>query len=161
MFFIRDPIKFPSLNRSHKRNPRTHRPDANMVSRPSEMLLVSHGAHADSSIVLGVCRNASWWVTWYYADLNSFHNSSPEGFHQIIQLFSDRGTPASLRHMNAYSGHTYKLTTAVSSYCCFILATAFLAAANFGGIRMEALDTSSSTLRQIRGCVTSLERRLK
>ncbi|EZF31746.1 hypothetical protein H101_04660 [Trichophyton interdigitale H6] len=79
MFFIRDPIKFPSLNRSHKRNPRTHRPDANMVSRPSEMF---------------------------------FHNSSPEGFHQIIQLFSDRGTPASLRHMNAYSGHTYKLTTA-------------------------------------------------
>ncbi|EFE39709.1 hypothetical protein TRV_05583, partial [Trichophyton verrucosum HKI 0517] len=43
---------------------------------------------------------------------NSFHNSSPEGFHQLLHLFSDRGTPASLRHMNAYSGHTYKLTTA-------------------------------------------------
>ncbi|BCR85433.1 uncharacterized protein ACHE_20891A [Aspergillus chevalieri] len=25
-----------------------------------------------------------------------------------MHLFSDRGTPASLRHMNAYSGHTYK-----------------------------------------------------
>lgn len=29
-----------------------------------------------------------------------------------MHLFSDRGTPASLRHMNAYSGHTYKFTTA-------------------------------------------------
>ncbi|KAK5960613.1 catalase T PWA37_002040 [Arxiozyma heterogenica] len=28
--------------------------------------------------------------------------------HQIIQLFSDRGTPRSYRHMNGYSGHTYK-----------------------------------------------------
>jgi catalase len=32
VFFVRDPIKFPSLNRSHKRNPRTHRPDPNMAS---------------------------------------------------------------------------------------------------------------------------------
>lgn len=31
-FFVRDPIKFPSMNRSHKRHPRTHRPDPNMVS---------------------------------------------------------------------------------------------------------------------------------
>lgn len=28
--------------------------------------------------------------------------------HQLVQLFSDRGTPASYRHMNGYSGHTYK-----------------------------------------------------
>lgn len=28
--------------------------------------------------------------------------------HQLMQLFSDRGTPASYRHMNGYSGHTYK-----------------------------------------------------
>ena len=27
-----------------------------------------------------------------------------------MQLFSDRGTPYSYRHMNGYSGHTYKLT---------------------------------------------------
>lgn len=32
-FFVRDPIKFPSMNRSHKRHPKTHRPDPNMVSR--------------------------------------------------------------------------------------------------------------------------------
>lgn len=30
VFFIRDPAKFPSLNRSHKRHPRTHAPDATM-----------------------------------------------------------------------------------------------------------------------------------
>lgn len=30
VFFIRDPIKFPSLNRSHKRNPRTHIHDPDM-----------------------------------------------------------------------------------------------------------------------------------
>ncbi|KAM0260173.1 hypothetical protein ACHAQJ_002939 [Trichoderma viride] len=30
VFFVRDPIKFPSVNRSHKRNPRTNLPDANM-----------------------------------------------------------------------------------------------------------------------------------
>ncbi|GLI74388.1 catalase A [Penicillium ochrochloron] len=30
VFFVRDPIKFPSMNRSHKRHPQTHLPDANM-----------------------------------------------------------------------------------------------------------------------------------
>ncbi|KAF7712340.1 Catalase [Penicillium ucsense] len=38
-----------------------------------------------------------------------FHAGNPEGFHEILHLFSDRGTPASLRHINAYSGHTYSL----------------------------------------------------
>lgn len=32
-----------------------------------------------------------------------------------MHLFSDRGTPASLRHMNAYSGHTYKFTKNVGT----------------------------------------------
>ncbi|KAL1850301.1 catalase A [Paecilomyces lecythidis] len=73
VFFVRDPLKFPSLNRSHKRNPQTHLPDPNMF--------------------------------W------DFHVGNPEGIHELIHLFSDRGTPASLRHMNAYSGHTYKFTT--------------------------------------------------
>ncbi|PYI09600.1 putative catalase [Aspergillus sclerotiicarbonarius CBS 121057] len=78
VFFVRDPIKFPSLNRSHKRHPRTHRPDPNMF--------------------------------W------DFHTANPEGIHQIMHLFSDRGTPASLRHMNAYSGHTYKFTKEDGSF---------------------------------------------
>ncbi|KAL3470501.1 catalase-domain-containing protein [Aspergillus californicus] len=73
VFFIRDPIKFPSMNRSHKRHPQSHLPDANMF--------------------------------W------DFHAGNPEGFHQLMHLFSDRGTPASLRNINAYTGHTYKFTT--------------------------------------------------
>ena len=32
-----------------------------------------------------------------------------ESIHQVMQLFSDRGTPYSYRHMNGYSGHTFKL----------------------------------------------------
>lgn len=32
-----------------------------------------------------------------------------EGIHALMLLFSDRGTPKSIRHVNAYSGHTYKL----------------------------------------------------
>jgi catalase len=31
-------------------------------------------------------------------------------------LFSDRGTPASVRHVNGYSGHTYKLTKEDGSF---------------------------------------------
>ncbi|KAI5951487.1 CTA1 [Candida jiufengensis] len=34
--------------------------------------------------------------------------SNPESVHQVCILFSDRGTPASYREMNGYSGHTYK-----------------------------------------------------
>ncbi|KAJ5033974.1 catalase A [Penicillium rubens] len=36
VFFIRDPIKFPSLNRSHKRHPQSHLPDATMLMSPEE-----------------------------------------------------------------------------------------------------------------------------
>ncbi|KAI0536733.1 catalase [Xylaria digitata] len=31
-----------------------------------------------------------------------------ESIHQVMHLLSDRGTPYSYRHMNGYSGHTYK-----------------------------------------------------
>lgn len=48
--------------------------------------------------------------------LDSFHVGNPEGIHQLMQLFSDRGTPASLRHINAYSGHTYKFTKEVTAF---------------------------------------------
>jgi len=33
-----------------------------------------------------------------------------EAIHQVMTLFSDRGTPYSYRHMHGYSGHTYKFT---------------------------------------------------
>ncbi len=36
-----------------------------------------------------------------------FWSLSPESLHQVTILFSDRGTPASYRHMNGYGSHTY------------------------------------------------------
>lgn len=78
VFFVRDPIKFPSLNRSHKRHPRTNLPDADMF--------------------------------W------DFHVGNPEGIHEMLHLFSDRGTPRSIRMMNAYSGHTYTFTKEDGSF---------------------------------------------
>ncbi|KAI9790425.1 MAG: peroxisomal catalase A [Piccolia ochrophora] len=36
--------------------------------------------------------------------------------HQVMQLFSDRGTPYSYRNMNGYSGHTYKFTQPDGSF---------------------------------------------
>lgn len=38
-----------------------------------------------------------------------FWSRSPESLHQVTTLFSDRGIPATLRHMNGYSSHTYSL----------------------------------------------------
>jgi catalase len=38
-----------------------------------------------------------------------FHNNNQEGIHELMQLFSDRGTPKGIRFIHAYSGHTYKL----------------------------------------------------
>ena len=32
-----------------------------------------------------------------------------ESTHQVMFLFSDRGTPDGYRHMNGYGSHTYKL----------------------------------------------------
>ncbi|KAH8821764.1 putative catalase [Xylogone sp. PMI_703] len=39
-----------------------------------------------------------------------------EAVHQVMTLFSDRGTPYSYRHMNGYSGHTYKFMKADGTF---------------------------------------------
>ncbi len=39
-----------------------------------------------------------------------------ESVHQLMTLFSDRGTPYSYRHMNGYSGHTHKFTKPDGSF---------------------------------------------
>lgn len=39
-----------------------------------------------------------------------------ECVHQVMHLFSDRGTPYSYRHMNGYSGHTHKFTKPDGSF---------------------------------------------
>lgn len=41
---------------------------------------------------------------WDYISLN------PESIHQVMRLFSDRGTPDGYHDMHGYSGHTYKWT---------------------------------------------------
>ena len=38
-----------------------------------------------------------------------FWSLSPESLHQVTWLFGDRGIPATYRHMNGYSSHTYSL----------------------------------------------------
>lgn len=78
VFFVRNPVKFPSLNRSHKRHPATNSVDADMF--------------------------------W------DFHVHSPESIHALMFLFGDRGLPKSVRHVNAYTGNTYKFTKADGTY---------------------------------------------
>ncbi|EXJ71410.1 catalase [Cladophialophora psammophila CBS 110553] len=72
VFFVRDPMKFPSLNRSHKPHPGTNASDASMF--------------------------------W------DFHVNNQESIHALMFLFGDRGLPSSVRHVNGYSGNTYKFT---------------------------------------------------
>lgn len=45
-----------------------------------------------------------------------FLSLTPESIHQVTILFSDRGTPASYRHMNGYSSHTFKWYNADGDY---------------------------------------------
>ncbi|KAI0135133.1 catalase [Daldinia grandis] len=79
VFFVRDPTKFPSLNRSHKRDPRTN-----------------------------VASSDMFW---------DFHINNQESIHALMFVFGDRGLPSSARHVNAYSGNTYKFTKSDGSYC--------------------------------------------
>lgn len=65
-------------------------------------------------LVLGVCVALEVPLA-SFADLSSFHVGNPEGIHQLLVLFSDRGTPQSIRFLNSYSGHTYKFTKEVRS----------------------------------------------
>ncbi len=45
-----------------------------------------------------------------------FLSFTPESVHQVTVLFSDRGTPKTYRHMNGYSGHTFKFYNAKGEY---------------------------------------------
>ena len=69
VFFLRDPRKFPDLNKAVKRDPRT-----NMRSATNN------------------------WDFWTLL---------PESFHQVTIVMSDRGIPASYRHMHGFGSHTY------------------------------------------------------
>ena len=69
VFFIRDPRKFPDLNKVVKRDPRTN--------------------------LRSATNNWDWWTLL------------PEALHQITIVMSDRGIPASYRHMHGFGSHTY------------------------------------------------------
>jgi len=45
-----------------------------------------------------------------------FLSLTPESIHQVTILFSGRGTPATYRHMNGYSSHTFKWYNAKGEY---------------------------------------------
>ncbi|MBU2979814.1 catalase [Alteromonas sp. C1M14] len=69
VFFLRDPLKFPDLNKAVKRDPKT-----NMRSATNN------------------------WDFWTLL---------PEALHQVTIVMSDRGIPASYRHMHGFGSHTY------------------------------------------------------
>ena len=71
VFFLRDPRKFPDLNKAVKRDPRT-----NMRSATNN------------------------WDFWTLL---------PEALHQVTVVMSDRGIPASYRHMHGFGSHTYSV----------------------------------------------------
>jgi catalase len=50
-----------------------------------------------------------------------FWSLCPESLHQVTILFSDRGLPASFRHINGYGSHTYSLINAAGErvWCKF------------------------------------------
>jgi len=69
VFFVRDPRKFPDLNKAVKRDPRTNLRSA------------SHN-----------------WDFWTLL---------PEALHQVTIVMSERGIPATYRHMDGFGSHTY------------------------------------------------------
>uniref|UniRef100_A0A183BPA6 Catalase n=1 Tax=Globodera pallida TaxID=36090 RepID=A0A183BPA6_GLOPA len=54
-----------------------------------------------------------------------FWTLRPEALHQVMFLFSDRGTPDGFRHMNGYGSHTFKLVdnSGKAVYCKFHIKT--------------------------------------
>lgn len=50
-----------------------------------------------------------------------FLTQRPESIHQVMFLFSDRGTPDGFRHMNGYGSHTFKMVNSKGEahYCKF------------------------------------------
>ncbi len=74
VFFLRDPRKFPDLNKAVKRDPRTN------LRSPT--------------------HNWDFWTLL------------PEALHQVTIVMSDRGIPASYRHMHGFGSHTYSFINA-------------------------------------------------
>lgn len=54
-------------------------------------------------------RTAEWFPTQTW----DFIDQHPEGLHQALMLYSDRGTPLSYRHQHFYACNTYRCATAL------------------------------------------------
>ncbi|KAJ5233159.1 catalase [Penicillium chermesinum] len=67
------------MNRSHKRHPRTHLPDANMVSLP---ILLSTTIPSNASGIRSLERGL---LTNHHPTKGSFHVGNPEGIHQLAE----------------------------------------------------------------------------
>ena len=76
VFFLRDPLQFPGLNRAVKRDPKTN------LRTPQ--------------------NNWDFWTLL------------PEALHQITIVMSDRGIPASYRHMHGFGSHTFSMINAAN-----------------------------------------------
>ncbi|CAO1620985.1 unnamed protein product [Parajaminaea phylloscopi] len=63
----------------------------------------SHATHGDDSTAF-----------WDYV------GQDPESIHQMLYLFGDRGRPKTWRHMQGYSGHTFKFVNADGWHYCQI-----------------------------------------
>jgi catalase len=74
VFFLRDPRKFPDLNKAVKRDPCTN--------------------------LRSATNNWDFWTLL------------PEALHQVTIVMSDRGIPASYRHMHGFGSHTYSFWNA-------------------------------------------------
>lgn len=56
-------------------------------------------------------RTAEWFPTQTW----DFIDQHPEGLHQALMLYSDRGTPLSYRHQHFYACNTYRCAAALGS----------------------------------------------
>ena len=124
VFFVRDPILFPSFIHTQKRNPSSHVPD----------------------------HDAFW----------DFITLRPEAMHQVMILFSDRGTPVGFRHMNGYGSHTFSLVNkdGKRTYCKVLEKSSYHIETMLLLIRfLSILCFCSSTSKRIKESKTSVANR--
>jgi len=74
-----------------------------------------------------------------------FWSQCPEALHQVTILFSDRGIPATYRHLNGYGSHTFSLINAIGErvWCKFHFKTR-------QGIKNMTDEESAATIAQDR-----------
>ena len=103
IFFLRDPILFPSFIHTQKRNPATHLKVNFFILNKNDFILIFYFFKQDPDMF------------WDFITLR------PETTHQVSFLFSDRGTPDGYRFMNGYGSHTFKMVNAKGEpiYCKF------------------------------------------